>query len=248
MHLIVTRPQPDAEELQRKLEVRGHRTLIAPLLDIRMGAQRPIPNRPYQAVLITSANGARALMDHPAQQRLTRMPALAVGPQSRAAAQAAGFTSVRVAAGDVASIAAETAKELEPSRGPLLYVSGEETSGDLEGVLKKSGFEVDRVIMYAAVPARELPAGVAGAIRRRAADGVLLYSRRTAMVWVKCIAVAGLGPYMDKITHFCLSGAVAGVIPNGWPTKTASNSSEQAMFELIANEARAQIEESSHGG
>ena len=248
MYLIITRPQPDAEELQRKLEVQGYKTLTASLLDIRMGAQRQIANRPYQAVLITSANGARALMNHPAQQRLVRVPALAVGPQSRAAAQAAGFIRVTEAAGDVASIAAETAKALEPGRGPLLYLSGEETSGDLEGMLKKSGFEVDRVIMYAAVAARELPAGVAGAIRRRAADGVLLYSRRTAMVWIKCIAAAGLGPYMDKFTHFCLSGAVAGVIPIGWPRKTASYSSEQAMFELLANEAKAQIEESSHGG
>ena len=221
--------------------------MIAPLLDIRIGAQRPIPNRAYQAVLITSANGARALMNHPAQQRLTRMPALAVGPHSRAAAQAAGFTHVTEAAGDIASITAQAAKELEPRRGPLLYLSGEETSGDLEGILRKSGFEVDRVIMYAAVPARELPAMVAAAIRRRAADGVLLYSRRTALVWMKCIAAAELGSYMDRITHFCLSGAVAGVIPAGWPEKTASNSSEQAMFELIANEAKAQIEESSHG-
>jgi uroporphyrinogen-III synthase len=247
MHLIVTRPQPDAEALQRKLEVRGHRTMIAPLLDIRMGAQRPIANRPYQAVLITSANGARALMNHPAQPRLTRMLALAVGPQSRAAALAAGFTRVTEAAGDAGSITVEAEKELDPSRGPLLYLSGEETSGDLEGLLRKSGFEIDRVIMYAAVPARELPAAVAGTIRRRAADGVLLYSRRTALVWIKCIAAAELGPYMDRITHFCLSGAVVGVIPSGWPTKTASNSSEQAMFELIANEAKAQIEESSHG-
>ena len=176
------------------------------------------------------------------------MRALAVGPQSRTAAHAAGFTRVTEAAGDVGSIAAEAAKELEPGGGPLLYLSGEETSGDLEGVLGKSGFEIDRVIMYAAVPARALPAMVAGAIRRRAADGVLLYSRRTALVWIKCIAAAELGPYMDKVTHFCLSGAVASVIPSGWPTKTASNSSEQAMFELIAKEAKAQIEESSHGG
>src|SRR5687768_17271923 len=128
MHLIVTRPQPDAEALQRKLEVRGHKTMIAPLLDIRMGAQRLIPNRPYQAVLITSANGARALMNHPAQQRLTQIPALAVGPQSRAAAKAAGFTSITEAAGDVASIIAQAETELEPGRGPLLYLSGEETS------------------------------------------------------------------------------------------------------------------------
>jgi uroporphyrinogen-III synthase len=247
MHLIITRPQPDAEALQRKLEVRGHRTMVAPLLDIRMGAQRAIPNRPYQAVLLTSANGARALVNHPAQRRLAGIVALAVGPQSKAAAHAAGFTEVVEAEGDIGSVITQTEKELDPRRGPLLYLSGEETSGDLEGVLRKRGFEIDRVIMYAAVPARELPAGIVQVIKRRTVDGVLLYSRRTAQVWVKCIAAAELGSYMDRIVHFCLSGAVASVIPTSWSIRAAANSSEQSMFELIANEAKAQIEESSHG-
>jgi uroporphyrinogen-III synthase len=247
MHLIVTRPQPDAEELQRKLEVKGHRVSVAPLLDIRMGPQRAIASRGYQAVLITSANGARALVDHPAREKLAGKLAYVVGPQSRAAALGVGFREVVQAGGNAREVVARVQQDLKPDRGPLLYLSGEETSGDLEAGLTKSEFEVDRVIMYAAVPAANLPAPIAILIRRRAADGVLLYSRRTAKVWCKCVALANLEFYMDDFTHFCLSVAVANAIPSGWRLKTAALPTEQAMFDLIENVASEKIQEANHG-
>ena len=247
MHLLVTRPQPDAEDLQRKLEVRGFRVSVAPLLDIRTGPQRTIPNKPYQAVLITSANGVRALAQHPARHRLLGRVAYAVGPQSRAAAAATGFETVAEAGGDVNAVISKVDRELEPGRGPLLYLSGEETSGDLEAVLQKRGFEVDRVIMYAAVPAAHLPPPVTAMIKRRAIDGVLLYSRRTAKVWRKCISADGLDAHASRILHFCLAAPVTGDLPTEWMAKTAANPSEQGMFDLIEQTRAALAERQSHG-
>lgn len=241
MHLIVTRPQPDAEDLQRKLEIRGHRVSLAPLLDIRMAGQR-IPNRSYQAVLLTSANSARALARHPARDRLSGKICYTVGPQSRSAALAAGFVNVVEAGGTVNAIIERVQKELETSRGPLLYLSGEETSGDVEAVLKGRGFDVDRVIMYAAVPATHLPPAISSMIRRRAVDGVMLYSRRTAAVWSKCIAAHGLEPFAATMIHLCLSGAVAAALPRSWRGEVAAVPSEQGMFELVERVSRARAE------
>jgi uroporphyrinogen-III synthase len=247
MHLLVTRPQPDAEDLQRKLEVRGFRVSVAPLLDIRTGPQRPIPSRPYQAVLITSANGARALAQHPARDRLLGRLTYAVGPQSRAVASAIGFEKVVEAGGDVSAIIKKVESELDPRRGPLLYLSGEETSGDLEAVLQRREFEVDRVIMYAAVPEAHLPPPVTTMIKRRAIDGVLLYSRRTAKVWRRCISADGLDAYCGHILHFCLAAAVAGALPETWVAKTAAHPSEQGMFDLIEQSRSIFAERQSHG-
>jgi uroporphyrinogen-III synthase len=220
---------------------------VAPLLDIRMGPQRTIASRPYQAVLITSANGARALADHPAQEKLVSKLAYVVGPQSRAAALGVGFREVVQAGGNASEVMARVRQDLRPNRGPLLYLSGEETSGDLEAGLTKSEFEVERVIMYAAVPASNFPGPIISVIRRRAADGVLLYSRRTAKVWCKCVAQANLESYMDDIMHFCLSAAVATAIPFGWRLKIAALPAEQAMFDLIEDVASARVQEANHG-
>jgi uroporphyrinogen-III synthase len=241
MHLIVTRPQPDAEDLQRKLEIRGHRVSLAPLLDIRMEGRR-IPSRSYQAVLVTSANGARALARHPARDRLSGKICYAVGPQSRSAAVAAGFVNVVDAGGTVNAVVERVQRDLEPRHGPVLYLSGEETSGDIEAVLKGRGFEVDRVIMYAAVPATHLPPAISSMIRRRTVDGVMLYSRRTAAVWGKCIAAHGLEPFSGTMIHLCLSAAVAGALPSSFRAEVAAQPSEQGMFELVERVSRARAE------
>lgn len=242
MHLIVTRPQADAEELQRKLEVKGHKVSLAPLLDIRMGPQRPIASRPYQAVLITSANGARALAQHPARARLVTKTAYAVGAQTRTAAQAIGFANVIQAGGEVGAIIQQVQRDLNSAEGPLLYLSGEATSGDLEGMLRRSGFDIDRVMLYAAVPATHLPAPVAGLIKRGETNGVLLYSRRTAKVWAKCIAAAGLDSDMRRVIHFCLSTTVASAIPSGWNVKIAAVPSESSMLELVEEATKESLE------
>ena len=62
MRILVTRPQPDADNTARLLRESGHEVIIAPLLEI---VATDIPESfdltGIQAVLITSANGVRAL-------------------------------------------------------------------------------------------------------------------------------------------------------------------------------------------
>lgn len=66
MRVIVTRPAEDAADLAATLSGMGHETILAPLLDIRLAPDADLPALPWQAVLITSANGARALARGPA--------------------------------------------------------------------------------------------------------------------------------------------------------------------------------------
>ena len=65
----------------------------------------PISARALGAVLITSANGARAVAAHPRRGELTALPVLAVGQASAAAARAAGFADVTSADGDGGDLA-----------------------------------------------------------------------------------------------------------------------------------------------
>src|SRR3990170_4657890 len=97
---IVTRPSADAGPLIERLAAMGHDAIAAPLTDIRFVAETDIPAVPFQAVVVTSANGARALARHGASARLGKALAVAVGEASGAAARAAGFARVTVADGD----------------------------------------------------------------------------------------------------------------------------------------------------
>jgi uroporphyrinogen-III synthase len=215
MKLIITRPIEDAAPLKAKLEAMGHRVVVAPLLDIVPRGDGQIPARRYQAALATSANAIRHFRGD------TDMPVYVVGPQSLAAALKAGYARAEAHGGDVDGLAAAITARLDPAKGPLLYLSGAETSGDLAGQLKAAGFDVDRATLYDAVAAKAIdPEVVDGS------DGVLLYSPRTAKIWV------GLAK-AEKLAHYCLSPNVAAQLPEGWQRQIAQSPDEESMLALL---------------
>ena len=85
MRIAVTRPEEDAGPLKARLEAMGHQVVMAPLMTIRPRAGVAIPDLPWQAVAVTSANGIRAL---PRSHGLDQFRILTVGPQSLKAAAA----------------------------------------------------------------------------------------------------------------------------------------------------------------
>lgn len=225
MKLIITRPVADALALARKLEERGHEAIIAPLLSIEARGDAKPPGKSYQAVCVTSANG----LSRPELFRaMTRLPIYCVGPQSARAARVAGFTDIRERGRDMAELAEGVHRELSASAGPLLYVSGSETSGDLQSVLTGHGFEVERIVAYDAVA---VPLSL-NAAEVEKADGVLLYSPRSARLWAD--ALAGLGMTPPKgIMHFCLSRNVARALPLGTRLRIAERPDEDHMLRLL---------------
>jgi uroporphyrinogen-III synthase len=237
MRLIVTRPADDLAPLQAKLEAMGHEVLAAPLLGIAF-TETDIPAEAYQAVLITSANGARAIAHQRALTRIVRSDAITVGPASAAAAREAGFTHVEEApGGDVGGVIAHVIATRDPAGGPLLYASGEITAGNLEESLAAHGFKVDRAVVYAAEPVAELPRQALTAIGDGTAHGVLLYSPRTANVWASLVKRANLTDRIQRLHHFCISAntaaAVGGALPHV-PVSVASSPTEQGMLMIVA--------------
>ena len=107
MRLLVTRPERDAQRTAAALSARGHQVRIAPLLRIEAIPGADIGSAPWQAVLMTSANAARAIALHPKLGELRALPVLAVGRRTAEAARAAGFADVISAdtgAGDLARL------------------------------------------------------------------------------------------------------------------------------------------------
>jgi len=225
MRVIVTRPGEDGERLAAKLTALGHAPILSPLMAIVPRENVPIPLRPWQTIAATSANAIRALGG---AGNLAHIPILTVGPQSEAAAKAAGFGTASAHGGDVSGLAAHIRGTMTPDQGPILYLSGAETSGDLEGRLTAAGFDCTRVILYDAVPARDL--GEAPEAFSHPHDlAVMLYSPRTARIW------ASLAEAYEpaQVAHFCLSANVAAVLPQRWVKRIAATPTEDAMLALL---------------
>jgi uroporphyrinogen-III synthase len=225
MKLIVTRPEEDAGALLAKLAGLGHAAVALPLLKIVPRQDIHIPARDYQAICATSANAVRALGK---AGRLAAIPVLTVGLQSLQAARDAGFAKCEAYGGDVRGLAGFITGNLDPAHGPILYLSGAETSGDLEGTLGEAGFDVTRLVLYDAVALAH-----AALPSLREYDGVLLYSPRSARIWTAQIAKAGQEEAARTFRHYCLSANVAAALPPSWPASVAAKPEEAAILALL---------------
>ncbi len=219
MRLIITRPLYDAKATAAQLEKLGHEGIPAPLLEISAIADASIPNESWQAVLVSSANAVRALEELGLAEKLHKIPLLAVGEASAAAARSAGFELVESANGDLPALVETATRRLDPESGPLLYLSGKVVSGDLKGQLEERGFTVQREEIYAANAVEKMPAAASAALAQRDVDGVGLFSRRSARIWLSFLSMPGYLELAFDVIHFCLSQAVADEIMENWPSK-----------------------------
>jgi uroporphyrinogen-III synthase len=185
--------------------------LIEPMMAINQSSEAQLDLTGAQAVLLTSANGARALdAAAPNETAARALPVLTVGDATADAARGAGFTDVTSAGGDVDDLAALAVARLRTGGGRLIHIAGQTVAGDLLGRLTNAGFEIARVSLYEAVSASALSPEARDALDGQTLAGVVFFSPRTANLFVKLVVESGLAPRVRTITAFCLSDAVAG--------------------------------------
>jgi uroporphyrinogen-III synthase len=189
------------------LRALGHEPIVAPLIGIEIVSEVDPDGGPWAAILLTSANALWGIAGFAWRDDWRDLPIFAVGDRTAQAVRDAGFTAVTSAGGNVNDLAVLVAAHLNPP-ARLLYLTGEDRSGDLAGALRARGFVVNIVVVYRAMVAETLPAQAATALTS-GIDGVLHYSRRSAEAYVSAARGAGLLASALKPTHFCLSAQVA---------------------------------------
>jgi uroporphyrinogen-III synthase len=233
MRLLVTRPEPDATRTAETLRARGHDVLVAPLLaTLTIAAEF---GGPYDGVLMTSANAARALTTHPRAGELTGLPCFTVGGRTAEATRAAGFADTVSADGALADLVDLVAAKVDRS-ARLLYLAGEDRAGDLAGDLARRGISVETVVIYSAVAAEKLPAHVTEALKHNSLDGALHYSRRSVAT---LLTHAGQGSAADAVTslaHYCLSAEVAAPLREAGASRiaVAARPDEASLLALLS--------------
>ena len=210
MRLLITRSIEDAGPLAAALEERGHEAVLEPLMSITdIAGADGAPDMDLdgvQALLITSANGIRAFARRTSRRDIA---VFAVGDTSARTAGELEFAGVRSAAGDVDALAALVRDELDPGRGALLHIAGGHIAGDLSELLEAAGFDVRRQVLYRATAAEKLSPATVDDLTSGTLDGVLLFSPRTAELFVKLPAAAGVEEACRSLVAYCLSQAVA---------------------------------------
>ncbi|HTB40719.1 MAG TPA: uroporphyrinogen-III synthase [Reyranella sp.] len=244
MRVLITRPEREATTLATALSQRGHVPVIAPLF--RLEILHPPPDfsaslAACQAVLLTSANGARALAEASEQRG---RPILAVGDTTATTAEGLGFTAVTSAAGDGAALVDLVRKRLDPKDGPLVHVCGADQALDLVAALSHDGFEVRRFVLYDARAEGALPDSARAALQARALDAATFFSPRAAAGFAALLSKAGLVDSVRDITAIAISPAALaplGKLPFK-ATVAAARPTRQAVLDEIDRLAEAGVQ------
>lgn len=227
MHVLVTRPLEDGEEIAARLGEMGHTALLAPLLTPHFDAGPEPDLTDVQAILATSANGIRALVRRTARRDI---PVFAVGPQTSREAEDAGFTSIRNADGDARALAEATSRWTDPGKGVLLHVCGAEAPGTLADMLTLRDFSVRRAVLYRVAAARELAPETRQALAAGAVDAALFFSPRSAQVF--CELADGLPT--EKLVALCISPVTAEALTRPFKAvRTAEKPNQQSLLALL---------------
>lgn len=208
MRLLILRPEPGASETAARARARGLDPVVAPLFRIRPVGPPPLEPQRFEAVLLTSANGARH-----APAELAALPCFAVGESTAAAARSRGFGDVRIGPSDGEAAAAMMAaagvsRAVHPCGRDHLPVGA-------------PGLVVDRLVVYAAEP---LP--------RRPIEGpavAMIHSPNAARRFAELAVDRG------SIAIAAISDAAAGAAGEGWAAKAvAAAPRDEALLELAA--------------
>jgi uroporphyrinogen-III synthase len=244
MRVLITRPEREAVTLATALSQRGHVPVIAPLFRLEIlhpPADFAASLAACQAVLLTSANGARALAEASEQRG---RPILAVGDTTATTAEGLGFTAVASAAGDGAALVELVRKRLDPKDGPLVHVCGVDQALDLGAALSRDGFEVRRFVLYDARAEGALPDSARAALQARALDAATFFSPRAAAGFAALLSKAGLVDSVRDITAIAISPAALaplGKLPFK-ATVAAARPTRQAVLDEIDRLAEAGVQ------
>jgi len=244
MRVLIIRPEREATALAAALSERGHAPVIAPLFRLEFlhpPADFSSSLAACQAVLLTSANGARALADASEQRG---RPILAVGDTTAGTAEGLGFNAVTSAAGDGTALADLVRQRLAPKDGPLLHVSGQEVALDLAEALAPDGFEVRRFALYDAREETALPDSARAAIEARALDAVTFFSPRAASLFARLVTEADLADALRGVTAVGISAATLAPLSSlGFKaTVAAARPTRQAVLDEIDRLAEAGVQ------
>jgi uroporphyrinogen-III synthase len=204
VRVLITRPRERAVELARELERRGDTALIEPLLAIEPVAGVAPAVDGVQGIVLTSAHAVPAL-----SAAAKALPVFAVGDATADAARAAGCAAVVSAHGAATDLARLIAAQCDAGAGALLHLSGEHVTEGLAEALGCVGFALRRQAVYRAVAAHALAPATVEALTARQVDAVLLFSPRTARVFLELIGRHGLLEPVAGLAAICLSAAVA---------------------------------------
>ena len=177
MHILLTRPLEDCSELILKFKSLGHQVSHLPLLNIEKTNYEEINFFDYGGIIFTSANAIKFIDLKKIDKNIM---CFCVGNATEKKARTAGFQNTIAAEGNVLNLKELILRNYDTKSKPLLYISGETISADLDKQLTKEGYNIKRIVNYRVIHNQKFDENFIKELKINVPDLVYVYSQNSA--------------------------------------------------------------------
>ena len=209
MHILLTRPLEDIQELILKFQELGHVVSHMPVIKIEKVNYKSINFSEFSGIIFTSSNAIKYLDTRIIDKNKI---CFCVGSATEKKARSVGFQNVISADGNVSNLKELILQNFNPSSGKLLYVSGEVTTNDLDQDLISNGYDVKRIINYTARSIENLDEKFIEKLKLKMPDIVYVYSQNSALSFLKLIKNYNLSDFWMNTNLMCISEKTSSIL------------------------------------
>ena len=177
MHILLTRPLEDCSDMILKFKSLGHQVSHLPLLTVEKMNYEKIRFLDYGGIIFTSANAIKFLDLSELDRNIT---CFCVGDMTEKKARLLGFQNTIAAEGNVANLKELILQNYETKSKPLLYISGEIISVDLDKQLSNEGYHIKRIVNYRVSHNQKIDENFIEELKKNMPDIVYVYSQNSA--------------------------------------------------------------------
>ena len=186
MHILLTRPIEDCSEMILKFKSLGHQVSHLPLLNIEKMNYEDINFFDYGGIIFTSANALKFLNLKKINKNIM---CFCVGNSTEKKARSNGFQNTIAAEGNVSNLKELILQNYLSKSKPLLYISGEMISADLDQQLSNEGYNVKRIINYKVNFNEKFDESFIKELKLNIPDIVYIYSQNSASSFLNFIKI-----------------------------------------------------------
>jgi len=209
MHILLTRPIEDCEELIIKFKSLGHNISHLPVIKIQSKKYQEEDFNEYKGIIFTSSNAIKNLEIKKINKNIY---CYCVGLATEKTAKLNGFQNIYTAEGNVNNLKEIILQTFNANNGRLLYVSGEIVSSNLDKELIFEGYSIKRLINYSVLPIEDLDLKFVDILKSSMPEIVFIYSQNSAKNFLNLIKKYQLVDFWMNTNLMCIGEKTSSVL------------------------------------
>ena len=209
MHILLTRPLEDSQELILKFKSLGHQVSHLPVINIEKKDYENINLNEFKGIIFTSANAIKNLNVSKINKNIF---CFCVGEATEKIVKEKGFQNIFTASGNVANLKEIILQNFDQKIGNLVYISGEIISYDLDSELKKEGYTIKRIITYKVNSNQILSDEFIKDLKSSIPEIVFIYSENSARSYLNLLKKYNLLDIWMETNLMCLGEKASSVL------------------------------------